>query len=535
VSYASYRVAALMQELVHYAPDLFIAYLGQNEFLERRTYQGLIEANPGLTRLGGLASRTRIYALTRAVISSVHPSRKTQARTKYQMTGEVDALLDVSGGLAIYTRDDTLQQRIAEHYAFNLHRLVRTARSVGAQVIFVVPASNYKDCSPFKSQHDTRLAASQRERCDSLTAQGARAALANDLPAALAALQDAAAIDPRYAETTYRLGQVQLELGKAGEAAVSFQRAIDEDICPLRQPTPLRNALRGVAVQEQVPLVDFPQLLQDSTRVLTGQRILGNEYFLDHVHPTIAGHRILAVALAEQIFTLGLAKPEPDWHERAVPAATQKITARVDLELQARGLRNVAMIFNWAGKTDEAVRLAARITQVDAHDDVNLVIRGHQASAKGDRADAIEFYRQALAANPNNLEARCNLAIELSRLGRHTEAVVEYNEVLKSWSDQWLVHFDVAYSYLKLGRTQEALDHFAQVVALRQGDPRALVTLAAAYAEVGQRPEAIRTGEQAIAAWRQMGQAGMAEQMQGMIAGYKAGRPWDARLAIKAP
>ena len=43
ISYASYRVAALMEELADYQPDVFIVYSGQNEFLERRTYSGIIE------------------------------------------------------------------------------------------------------------------------------------------------------------------------------------------------------------------------------------------------------------------------------------------------------------------------------------------------------------------------------------------------------------------------------------------------------------------------------------------------------------
>ncbi len=38
VSYASYRVAKLMEELIHYSPDLFVIYTGHNEFLERRIY-----------------------------------------------------------------------------------------------------------------------------------------------------------------------------------------------------------------------------------------------------------------------------------------------------------------------------------------------------------------------------------------------------------------------------------------------------------------------------------------------------------------
>ena len=57
ISYASYRVKGLMAELARYEPDLFIAYMGHNEFLERRTYAGVFET-PGLVRdAAGLASR----------------------------------------------------------------------------------------------------------------------------------------------------------------------------------------------------------------------------------------------------------------------------------------------------------------------------------------------------------------------------------------------------------------------------------------------------------------------------------------------
>lgn len=45
-SYASYRVAKLMQELVRYQPDLFIVYSGHNEFLEERSYGKFADLPP---------------------------------------------------------------------------------------------------------------------------------------------------------------------------------------------------------------------------------------------------------------------------------------------------------------------------------------------------------------------------------------------------------------------------------------------------------------------------------------------------------
>ena len=52
ISYASYRAALVMEELVAYEPDLFIVYTGHNEFLERRTYSALLSAPPFLPRPG---------------------------------------------------------------------------------------------------------------------------------------------------------------------------------------------------------------------------------------------------------------------------------------------------------------------------------------------------------------------------------------------------------------------------------------------------------------------------------------------------
>ena len=43
ISYASYRLAPIMQELLGHDPDLFVIYAGHNEFLEDRTYRAVKE------------------------------------------------------------------------------------------------------------------------------------------------------------------------------------------------------------------------------------------------------------------------------------------------------------------------------------------------------------------------------------------------------------------------------------------------------------------------------------------------------------
>ena len=54
ISYASYRVAAVMEELSQYEVDFFVVYTGQNEFLEWRTYGKLMDGPSAIDRAGSI-------------------------------------------------------------------------------------------------------------------------------------------------------------------------------------------------------------------------------------------------------------------------------------------------------------------------------------------------------------------------------------------------------------------------------------------------------------------------------------------------
>ncbi len=54
LSYASYRIRAILHEVLdRYQPDLIILYCGQNEFLERRTYDGWRDVPLPIARASG--------------------------------------------------------------------------------------------------------------------------------------------------------------------------------------------------------------------------------------------------------------------------------------------------------------------------------------------------------------------------------------------------------------------------------------------------------------------------------------------------
>jgi tetratricopeptide (TPR) repeat protein len=292
ISYASYREAHLMEELVKYQPDLFIIDTGHNEFLEERTYGQLRNMPAVVRKTASMLARTRSWTAMTAALQKLGVQPQEGAEGRSQLRGEVNAILDRSAGLNRYTRDDALRDNVLQHYRISLERMVALARSVGARIIFVTPASNLKDCSPFKSEHTEGLDAAAQQRSEQMLAAGREAMLRQDWMGALGILDQAVAFDPRHAELTYRRGQVLLALGRFDEAESALRQARDEDVCPLRALTPMPRIVAEVAKEEGAGLVDYIELLRRRMRDEYGHSILGEEYFLDHVHPTIEGNKI---------------------------------------------------------------------------------------------------------------------------------------------------------------------------------------------------------------------------------------------------
>jgi tetratricopeptide (TPR) repeat protein len=364
ISYASYRVAQLMEELIDYQPDLFIIYTGHNEFLEERTYSQIKEI-PSMVRSSvALLAKTRTWSAMKSALQGVGLSPQATQEKRTRLAGEVDAILDKSAGLKRYNRDDSLKKNILQHYQLSLERMVALARTVNARVTFVSPASNLKDCSPFKSEHTEGLSLNDVQRSLKTLAQAEEEIQSNNFSGALNLLAAGATLDPRHAELQYRRGQTLLALERYQEAESALRLARDEDVCPLRSLTPVPRIVTQVAKAEGTGLVNYGDLLAQRMKATQGHGILGKEFFLDHVHPTIEGHKLLAVALIKEMIKEGIVQPDATWSEAAIAKVNEKISASVDNEAQALALANLARVFLWAKKTADAERLAKQSLEI---------------------------------------------------------------------------------------------------------------------------------------------------------------------------
>lgn len=495
VSYASYRVARLTEELVQYEPDLIIVYTGHNEFLEDRTYGEIKHGSPLERGAYAMLAQTRTAALAQQIFGG---QNRDQNNGRFQLSNEVDAVLDHTVGPTTYQRDVAQRQRILEHFEVNLSRIVAMARWAGTEVLLVTPASNLKDSSPFKSQHSEELsdenllewtrhyeAARQHER----DAQ---------LERALFAYNQAAELDPSFAELHWRTGRLLLKQGHVNQAQAAFMRSIDEDICPLRAVSEIPRIIRNTAERLNVPLVDFERVLFEQCRDQLGHSSPGEEFFLDHVHPTIAANGQLAKAIVDRLVNSGLLETDSAPTEDVLAEVSRQISSRVDARQHAMALRNLAKVLNWAGKHVEAGSLAMRAVEQLPNDPESLVLSGAYLDETGRIDRAIKHYRSALQHRPDYATAHQMLGAALVDRGELDEALRHFGELARLRPDDAHAWQMIGAIHTEQQRFDKALPYFETALALNAEDSNIHYNMANTLGHLNRRKDAARHYKRAV-------------------------------------
>ena len=484
ISYASYRVAALTEELVEYDPDVLIVYCGQNEFLERRTYSGIIDMPEAVRGLGAMLSRTRIFSGISRIVK-----KKPELGEGAQLDGEVNTILDQSIGPEDYERDKELEEQVLAHYRYNMARIVDIARAGGAKVLFVIPASNLRNCSPFKSQHGDGLSGEQIEQWDSLYTKAKESLAAKDLSKALGELELLAKIDDQYAAAHYLRGRVLEGLARHEEARVAYQEALDEDVCPLRALSPMPGIVKEVASDREVPLVDFVTLVDEASP----NGIPGEEMFLDHVHPTIRGHRMLALAIIDEMEGADWLSLDSGWGDAAIGRVEDSLMKKVDPKKQGVAMRNLSKVYSWAGKMEDAYGAAKRALELFPGDAEAHYQVGNLAYMLGRKEEAVERLGYLVGVNLGRkvefyLKAHAQLADILAGMGEHEKSAQVLQKLLvldpgnpAGRGQQPTIILGQAKQLLKEGRLDEAVVKLKEVLKLDPNHFEAKLQLGVAY------------------------------------------------------
>lgn len=425
ISYASYRLAPIVREVLECQPDLIVLAMGHNDFLEDRTYQPL-KSRSGTRRWWEDRLNTlRITTLARSFFD--RPTRDqslgASQSSRKQLPDEVHARLDDRTGYASYHRDDAWRGQVVAQFADSFREMIAACRAAKVPVLVVTLGSNLRDCPPFKSEHRAGLSAEAELRWQ-VAFDAGTAAEARDLQAALAHYQSAAAIDDQHALLAFRIARVHDRLGHTNEAREFYLRAKELDICPLRMVEEVYALQHQIAKETQTPIVDARRLLEAASP----QALPGNDQYLDHVHPTVAGHQRIAQAIAAKLPEAGVIEPAAQWPPAARRTAYRDHLRALPASYFPNGHRRVEWLEKWAKRE----RLREETAPTDARGFLHL---GFRLLDLGDESDAWNACRAAIKLRPESLADLMQHADELADQGRPEAAAALMRRLVEMTGD----------------------------------------------------------------------------------------------------
>jgi len=288
ISYASYRLVGLVEEVLDYEPDLIVVATGHNEFLEARHYADLVDHASWLDRV---LYEVRIAHLLRDLLEtaqarfarSVRPAAPSDPVLQAEYVGE-----------RYIVRDAREYRLTLDHFTRNLERIIDLARARGIPVMLMTLPSNLRDWPPFHTVTPNDAAKQVMERDLNL---GVAHLKARRFRAALALARSAIAANERAAVFHYLAARSLDGLGDHAAAKRHYVLAKDTDGFPHRALSDFNERVREIAAERDVILVDGEAVFERAAR----DGIPGNDLFLDHCHPNARGHRLLAEAIAAHV------------------------------------------------------------------------------------------------------------------------------------------------------------------------------------------------------------------------------------------
>jgi lysophospholipase L1-like esterase len=420
ISYASYRLAPIVREVLDHQPDLVVLALGHNEFLEDRTYQPLKARSAARRWWEDRLSSLRLVTLFRGWL---HAPVKDQAIAgDGGLPLEVHARLDDATGYASYHRDPKWHAQVIAQFEENFRAMLAACRAAKVPVLIVTLGSNLRDCPPFKSEHRAGLSVEEELRWQAEFDAGT-AAERRDLKAALAHYEAAAKLDDQHALLAFRLARCHDRIGNFEAAREHYLRAKELDVCPLRMVEPVEAFQRRIASETQTPLVDARR----ATEARSPQGIPGHDEFLDHVHPNVAGHQWIARAIAVTLAETRLLPVADPWSGEARRAMYRAHLRTLPASYFPNGLRRVEWLERWAKRA----RLRDETEPADARAHLHT---GFRWLDLGDADAAWAEFQSAIKLHPESLAELLRHADDLSGQGRG-EAAAMLVRRLAEWAN----------------------------------------------------------------------------------------------------
>jgi tetratricopeptide (TPR) repeat protein len=280
---ASFPLVYQVRDALRFDPDLFIFYIGNNEFFGA---YGVASINA--------AGSLPVWALRMMRAARGLALVQVLDGWLYKGADENRSLMEQMIGRTFIPSDSPLREAAARNLNANLGTMLDDAKRSGIPVLVCTTAANESGLAPLGDDDMTCLDETRRREVRALLAEAESALAVNDPARAREFLEQAVALAPRHAQARFLLGRALIAQGQNQEAGKAFLAARDLDTMPWRPTSHTEDAIRAAAASRSAPLCDMASVFRDeSADGATGWDLLD-----DHVHLSLAGQSRAARAMA---------------------------------------------------------------------------------------------------------------------------------------------------------------------------------------------------------------------------------------------
>lgn len=301
----SFVVRDLISDLLPYEPDLFVVYLGHNEFYG--IYQAgsavAIKGGSTLTRLSISLSRFKTYLLLRDAY--------VWLAGRFASNGGIrrETLMEQMVGKSRIPYDSPEYREALATYVENLNAIIAIAQEHHVPILFSTLVSNIRDQPPFISEFSPSADAKAQKQWWAIIADGDSAMAHGSFSDALLSYQRAVAIDSSNATGRFKSGRALEASGLFDSARRELSRARDLDALRFRASGDFEQALAITCARRGVPVSN----IDSAFAAQSPHGLVGGGLILEHLHPNIAGYFLMAKVWADDIHTLGLLGGGSEW------------------------------------------------------------------------------------------------------------------------------------------------------------------------------------------------------------------------------
>jgi len=278
----SYYVQDVAKKVLKYEPDFIVIYVGHNE------YYGTISRSTGgnyyVKKMYLELKELKIFQLLFSLLSSSTSERNPNKTLMSKLSGK-----------SHYRKDYGVDSEVARDYIRNLDEVVKIYSKNNIPVIIIEPVCNLYDMPPFVGDEDQYFYKFIKEYyqvylSNNKTEMGRMFKERLDHP------EFNKNANIVYLDSLYKVKM------NSNFVLSNFIEAKDLDILPFRSRSVLIERLRKYVIDNERKYNNLYYIpLFDELTNRFGERIFGNQIFIDHVHFNMRGQLIVSQILTEKL------------------------------------------------------------------------------------------------------------------------------------------------------------------------------------------------------------------------------------------